>query len=75
MTIAVCDANILIDLLRSGLLSEFLELEYENYAPPDVIEEVHEADRNILKVLKIVDTPKSKIVKRNRRCVYAKSVR
>ena len=48
MTIAVCDANILIDLLQSGLLSEFLELEYENYAPPNVIEEVHEADRNML---------------------------
>jgi len=27
-----------------------------------------------LKVLKIVDTPKSKIIKRNRRCVYAKNV-
>jgi len=45
---AVFDANILIDLLQSELLSEFLELEYENYAPPDVIEEVHEADRNML---------------------------
>ena len=48
MTIAVCDANIFIDLLQSGLLSKFLNLEYENYAPPDVIEEVHEADRNFL---------------------------
>jgi len=30
--------------------------------------------RVYLKVLKIVDTPKSKIIQRNRRCAYAKNV-
>ena len=48
MRIVVCDANILIDLLQADLLPAYLNLRYENHAPPGVIEEVEEPNCQML---------------------------
>ncbi|HIJ57983.1 MAG TPA: hypothetical protein HPQ03_17945 [Deltaproteobacteria bacterium] len=42
MIIVVCDANILIDLLQVDLFKAFLELKWETYVPPGVVDEVQE---------------------------------
>lgn len=48
MKIVVCDANIFIDLLQADLLPAYLNLGYKNHAPPGVVEEVQEQNRQIL---------------------------
>ena len=48
MKAAVVDAGIFIDLLQTGLLSAFISLGYINYAPPDIVAEVKEDNRQIL---------------------------
>jgi len=48
MRAAVFDANIFIDLLHAELFPDFLKLGYVKYAPPDIIGEVHEAEKNLL---------------------------
>lgn len=48
MRIVVCDANIFIDLLQADLLPAYLNLGYENHAPPGVVEEVKEKNCQIL---------------------------
>jgi len=48
MRIVVCDANIFIDLLQADLLPAYLNLGYENHAPPGVVEEVKEKNCQML---------------------------
>jgi len=48
MKIVVCDANILIDLLQIDLFEAFLKLKWEMHVPPDVVDEVHEANSDQL---------------------------
>lgn len=48
MTIVVCDANILIDLLQIDLFNAFLKLKCEMHVPPDVVDEVLEANSDQL---------------------------
>jgi predicted nucleic acid-binding protein len=48
MNIVVCDANILIDLLQVDLLRAFLKLKWEMHVPPDVVDEVQEANSDQL---------------------------
>lgn len=48
MRIVVCDANIFIDLLQADLLPAYLNLGYENHAPPGVIGEVKEKNCQML---------------------------
>ena len=45
---AVFDANIFIDMLHAELLPDFLKLRYVKCAPPDVIDEVQEAEKHLL---------------------------
>ena len=49
MKSAVCDANILIDLLQADLLPAFINLGYKNHAPPGVIDEIKEDRSYVLK--------------------------
>ena len=42
MTVVVCDANIIIDLLLVDLFKSFLKLKWDKHVPPDVIDEVQE---------------------------------
>jgi predicted nucleic acid-binding protein len=48
MNIFVCDANILIDLLQVDLFNAFLKLKWEMHVPPDVVDEVQEANSDQL---------------------------
>jgi len=48
MNIVVCDANILIDLLQVDLFNAFLKVKWEMHVPPDVVDEVQEANSNQL---------------------------
>jgi predicted nucleic acid-binding protein len=48
MTIVVCDANILIDLLQVDLFKAFLKLKWEMHVPPDVVDEVQEENSDLL---------------------------
>jgi predicted nucleic acid-binding protein len=48
MNIAVCDANILIDLLQVELFNAFLNLKWEMHVPPDVVDEVQEPNSDQL---------------------------
>lgn len=48
MKIVVCDANILIDLLQVDLFNAFLKLKWEVRVPPDVVDEVQEANSDQL---------------------------
>lgn len=48
MKIVVCDSNIFIDLLQTDLLPAYLNLGYENHAPPGVVGEVREQNRQML---------------------------
>lgn len=42
MTVVVCDANEIIDLLQVDSFKSFLKLKWDKYVPPDVIDEVRE---------------------------------
>ncbi len=42
MTVVVCDANLIIDLLQVDLFKSFLKLKWDKHVPPDVIDEVQE---------------------------------
>ena len=44
MSIVVCDANILIDLLQVDLFNTFLKLKWEIHVPTGVVDEVQEAN-------------------------------
>ena len=48
MNIVVCDANILIDLLQIDLFNAFFKLKWEVHVPPDVVDEVQEANSDQL---------------------------
>lgn len=48
MNIVVCDANILIDLLQVDLFNALLKLKWEMHVPPDVVDEVQEANSDQL---------------------------
>jgi predicted nucleic acid-binding protein len=48
MTIIVCDANILIDLLQVELFKAFLKLKWEMHVSPDVVDEVQEENSDQL---------------------------
>lgn len=48
MKIVVCDGNILIDLLQVDLFNAFLKLKWEMHVPPDVVDEVQEANSDQL---------------------------
>ena len=48
MTVAVCDANVIIDLLQVDSFKSFLKLKWDKYVPPDVIDEVQEKNTDQL---------------------------
>jgi predicted nucleic acid-binding protein len=48
MAIVVSDANILIDLLQVELFKNYLKLDWEKHAPPDVIDEIIEDNLYLL---------------------------
>lgn len=48
MRLVVCDASFLIDLLQADIFPAFLRLNYEKYAPPSVVREVKEKNRQLL---------------------------
>ena len=56
MSIVVCDANILIDLLQVDLFTAFLKLKCEIHVPADVADEVKEDNSDQL--VQAIDTGK-----------------
>jgi len=42
MTVAVCDTNVIIDLLQVDSFKSFLKLKWDKHVPPGVIDEVQE---------------------------------